>query len=75
LLNTTATLVGQLWREVGRTVVVVLNKGTLTSQRYIDEISDTQVRLYAGAVDNQWITADNKVCPHRARVVQDYRQW
>ena len=50
----------------------MLNRGTLTGQRYIDSILDTQVRLYAGAVGDQFILMDDNARPHRARVVQDY---
>jgi hypothetical protein len=56
----------------GRTDLVLLNKGTLTGQRYIDDILDNKVRLYAGAVGDQFILMDDNVSPHRARVVQDY---
>jgi hypothetical protein len=34
----------------GRTDLVVVNRGTLTGQRYIDDILKNQVRLYAEAV-------------------------
>ena len=39
----------------GRTDLLVLNQGTLIAQRYRDEILDTQVRLYACAVGDQFI--------------------
>jgi transposase len=52
--------------------LVVLNRGTLTCQRYIDDIIDSQHRLYAGAVGNQFILMDDNARPHRARLVQDY---
>jgi hypothetical protein len=50
----------------------VLNGGTLTGQRYIDDILDNQIRLYAGAVGDQFILMDDNARPHRARVVQDF---
>jgi hypothetical protein len=39
----------------GRTDLVVLNTGTLTGQRYINDILDNQVRLYAGSIGDQFI--------------------
>ena len=56
----------------GRTDLVVLNRGTLTGQRYIDDILDNQIRLYAAAVGDQFILMDDNARPHRARVVQGY---
>ena len=56
----------------GRTDLVVLNQGTLTAQRYRDEILDTQVRLYAGAVGDQFILMDDNARPHTAHIVQRY---
>jgi hypothetical protein len=46
--------------------------GTLTSQRYIDDILNIQVRFYAGAVYDQFILLDDNFCPHRDRVAQKY---
>jgi hypothetical protein len=46
-----------VWRGIssdGRTDLVVLNRGTLTDQRYIDDILNKEIRLYAGAVDDQF---------------------
>jgi hypothetical protein len=42
-----------------RTDLVVLNRGTLTGQRYIDNILDNQVRLYAGASGYQSILMED----------------
>ena len=56
----------------GRTDLVVLNQGTLTAQRYRDEILDTQVRLYAGAAGDQFILTDDNARPHTAHIVQRY---
>jgi hypothetical protein len=36
----------------GRIDLVVLNRGTLTGQRYIGDIFDNQVKGYTGAVGN-----------------------
>jgi hypothetical protein len=55
----------------GRTDLAVLLRGTLTGQRYIDDILD-QVRLYAGAFGDQFILMDDNARPHRVRVVKEY---
>jgi hypothetical protein len=52
--------------------MVVLNRGTLIGQPYMDDILDKQVRLYAGAVGDQFILMDDNARPYRAREVQDY---
>jgi hypothetical protein len=47
-----------VWRGIswdGRTDLVLLNTGTLTGQRYIGDILDNNVRLYAGEVGDQFI--------------------
>jgi hypothetical protein len=50
----------------------VLNRGTLTGKRYIYDILDNQVRLYAGAVGDQFILMDDNARPYTTRVVQGY---
>jgi hypothetical protein len=52
-----------------RTDLVVLNRGTLTGQRYIDDILDNEVRLYAGAVGDQFILMKDNAGPKKASVV------
>jgi hypothetical protein len=52
--------------------LVVLNIGKLTGQRYIDDILVNQNRLYAKASGDHFTLMDDKACPHRARLVQDY---
>jgi hypothetical protein len=47
----------------GRTDLVVLNRGTLTGQRCMDDILDNQVRLNAGASGDQFILIDNNARP------------
>ena len=37
-----------------------------------DEILDTQVKLYAGAVGDQFILMDDNARPHTAHIVQRY---
>jgi transposase len=49
----------------------VLKRGTLTGQQYIDDILHNQVRLFAGAVGDQFILMDDNARPHRAGVVQE----
>ena len=56
----------------GRTDLIVLDRGTLTAQRYRDEILNTHVRLYAGAIGNGFIFMDDNARPHTANVVQEY---
>jgi hypothetical protein len=51
----------------GRTDLVVLYRGTLTGQRYIDDILDNQVRLYATAVGDQFIIMDDNARPIGSR--------
>lgn len=55
-----------------RTDLVVLNRSTLTGQRYIDDILDNQVRLYAGAVGDHFILMDDTARTQRDRVVLHY---
>jgi hypothetical protein len=56
----------------GRTDLVVLNRAKLTDQRYIYDIVDKQVRLYAGAVGDHFILMGDNARPYRTRVVKDY---
>jgi hypothetical protein len=56
----------------GRTDLVLQTRGTWTGKPYIDNILDNQVRLYAGAVGDQFILMNDKACPYMARVVQNY---
>lgn len=58
----------------GKTDLIILNRSTLTGHQYIDEILDTQVGFYAGAVGEKPVLMDEKVQPHSAYVVQDYLQ-
>ncbi|GBL83429.1 Transposable element Tcb2 transposase [Araneus ventricosus] len=56
----------------GHTDLHVFHGGTLTGVRYRDEILDTYVRPYAGAIGNYFILMDDNARPHRAVVVEDY---
>jgi hypothetical protein len=56
----------------GCTDLIVLDRGTLTAQWYRDEILNTQVRMFAGAIGNWFILMDDNARPHTANVVQEY---
>ncbi|GFT04179.1 transposable element Tcb1 transposase [Trichonephila clavipes] len=55
----------------GRTRLHVVANGTMTGQRYIDEVLLPHVRLFRGAVGDKFVfMADNATC-HRTLAVQD----
>ncbi|GFY12599.1 transposable element Tcb2 transposase [Trichonephila clavipes] len=55
----------------GRTRLHVVANGTMTGQRYIDEVLLPHVRLFRGAVGDKFVfMVDNATC-HRTLVVQD----
>jgi transposase len=56
----------------GRTDLLVLQQGSMTAQRYRDEVIDVHVRPYAGAIGDDFILMDDNAPPHRARIVQQY---
>jgi transposase len=56
----------------GRTDLHVIDYGTLTGQRYRDNILDTYVRLFRGAMGPNFILMDDNARPHRAGIVDDY---
>ena len=55
----------------GRTDIVFVD-GTLTAQRYIDEILRPIVVPYAGAIGPNFILQDDNARPHRARITDDF---
>ena len=57
-----------------KTDLHVLRQGSLTRVRYGDETLDVYVRCYAVAIGDNFILMDDKAPPHRARVVENYRQ-
>ena len=64
-----------VWGEInwdGRTDLCVLHRGTLTAQRYRDDILDVHVRLYAGAIGDPFILMDDNSRPHTAHAIQEY---
>ncbi|GFU37306.1 transposable element Tcb2 transposase [Trichonephila clavipes] len=55
----------------GRTRLHVVTNGTMTGQRYIDEVLLPHVRLFRGAVGNKFVFMDNNAACHRTLAVQD----
>ncbi|GFY25845.1 DDE_3 domain-containing protein [Trichonephila clavipes] len=55
----------------GRTRLHVVAYGTMTSQRYIDEVLLPQVRLFRGAVGDKFVFIDGNATCHRTLAVQD----
>ncbi|GFW39531.1 transposable element Tc1 transposase [Trichonephila clavipes] len=55
----------------GRTRLHVVANGTMTGQRYIDEVLLPHVRLFRGAVGDKFIFMDDNATCHRTLVVQD----
>ncbi|GFW11904.1 hypothetical protein TNCV_4529701 [Trichonephila clavipes] len=55
----------------GRTRLHVVANGTMTSQRYIDEVLLSHVRLFRGAVGDKFVFMDDNATCHRTLAVQD----
>ncbi|GFW12699.1 hypothetical protein TNCV_3884091 [Trichonephila clavipes] len=55
----------------GRTRLHVVPNGTITGQRYIDEVLLPHVRLFRGAVGDKFVFMDNNATCHRTFAVQD----
>ncbi|GFV93839.1 transposable element Tcb2 transposase [Trichonephila clavipes] len=55
----------------GRTCLHVVAKGTMTGQRYIDEVLLPHVRLFRGAVGDKFVCMDDNATCHRTLAVQD----
>ncbi|GFX26396.1 transposable element Tcb2 transposase [Trichonephila clavipes] len=55
----------------GRTLLHVVANGTMTDQRYIDEVLLPHVRLFRGAVGDKFVFMDNNATCHRTLAVQD----
>ncbi|GFY36468.1 transposable element Tcb2 transposase [Trichonephila clavipes] len=55
----------------GRTRVHVVANGTMTGQRYIDEVLLPHVRLIRGAVGDKFVFMDDNATCHRTLAVQD----
>ena len=56
----------------GSTDLYIIQNVALTGLRYRNTILRSYVRLYAGAVGQDFILMDDNACPHRARVVTEY---
>ena len=56
----------------GKTDLHVIDNGTLTALRYVNEILDVYVRPYAGAVGENFILMDDSARAHRARITDQY---
>ena len=56
----------------GRTDLVVIENGSLTGQRYRDEILRPVVHPYAGAMWPHFLLMDDNARPHRARLVEEF---
>ncbi|GFT46274.1 transposable element Tcb2 transposase [Trichonephila clavipes] len=55
----------------GRTRLHVVANGTMTGQRYIDEVLPPHVRLFRGAVGDKFVFMDDNATCHRTLAVQD----
>ncbi|GFT89741.1 transposable element Tc1 transposase [Trichonephila clavipes] len=55
----------------GRTRLHVIANGTMTGQRYIDEVLLPHVRLFRGAVGDKFVFMDDNATCHRTLSVQD----
>ncbi|GFU85722.1 transposable element Tcb2 transposase [Trichonephila clavipes] len=55
----------------GRTRLHVVANGTMTGQRYIDEVLLPHFRLFRGAVGDKFVFSDDNATCHRTLAVQD----
>ncbi|GFU68849.1 transposable element Tc1 transposase [Trichonephila clavipes] len=55
----------------GHTRLHVVANGTMTGQRFIDEVLLPHVRLFRGAVGNKFVFMDDNAACHRTLAVQD----
>ncbi|GFU71681.1 transposable element Tcb2 transposase [Trichonephila clavipes] len=55
----------------GRTRLHAVANGTMTAQRYIDEVLLPHVHLFRGAVGDKFVFMDNNATCHRTLAVQD----
>ncbi|GFX27152.1 transposable element Tcb2 transposase [Trichonephila clavipes] len=56
----------------GRTRLHVVANGTMTGQRYIDEVLLPHVRLFRGAVGDKFVFMDDNATCHRTLAVQNF---
>ncbi|GFV04211.1 transposable element Tcb2 transposase [Trichonephila clavipes] len=57
---------------IGLTRLHVVANGTMTGQRYIDEVLLPHVRLFRGAVGDKFVFMDDNATCHRTLAVQDF---
>jgi DDE superfamily endonuclease len=55
-----------------KTDLIIVRNGSLTAQRYMNEILDTQVRPFAQDVGQEFLFMHDNARPHVANVVQTY---
>ncbi|GFT14556.1 transposable element Tc1 transposase [Trichonephila clavipes] len=63
-----------VWASImmnGRTRLHVVANGTMTGQRYIDEVLLPHVRLFRGGVGDKFVFMDDNATCHRTLAVQD----
>ncbi|GFV24459.1 transposable element Tcb1 transposase [Trichonephila clavipes] len=63
-----------VWADIminGRKRLHVVANGTMTGQRYIDEVLLPHVRLFRGAVGDKFVLMDDNATCHRTLAVQD----
>ncbi|GFW37696.1 transposable element Tc1 transposase [Trichonephila clavipes] len=68
------TCIIMVWAGIminGRTRLHVVANGTMTGQRYIDEVLLPHVRLFRGAVGDEFVFMDDNATCHRTLAVQD----
>ncbi|GFY05871.1 transposable element Tcb2 transposase [Trichonephila clavipes] len=68
---TCSIMVGAVIMINGRTRLHVVANGTMTGQRYIDEVLLLHVRLFRGAVGDKFVFMDDNATCHRTLAVQD----
>ena len=56
----------------GKTYLHIIENGTLTAVRYVNEILDVYIRPYAGAIGADFILMDDNARPHREHVTNQY---
>ena len=56
----------------GKTDLHIIDNGTLTALRYVNEVLDVYVHPYAGAVGENFILMDDNAGAHRARITDQY---
>ena len=56
----------------GRTELVVIDRGSLTAIRYVNDIIHPIVRPFAGAIGQDFILMHDNARPHTARVTRQY---